>query len=241
MKSLVRKMWARSPTWLKATMRPFLHLLRWVIFLVKFKFPPPPLGTDLVGYESLLKILEEHDLLKVDGNIVEIGVFLGGGTYKLAKYLERKGSSKKIYVIDIFNILADQTQCTCGIHMADLYEGIMKSQGKGLSQFDIFQEVTKACKNVEVIKGDSKVINLRTTSVSFAFIDGNHDPSYVTNDFYLVWPKLAQRGVIAFHDYGYDLPQVTKTIDDLLSKHKGEFEEAWVDEEQHIIYIKRTI
>lgn len=241
MMGIIRRIWTIiSPAWLRTTLKPFLYSLRWVNFIIKFKFSPPSLGTDLVGYESFFTILDAHNLLNVEGDIVEIGAFLGGGTYKLAKYLEQKRSSKKIHVIDIFNIRADQTLSISGVKMADIYEHILKRLGKGLSQYEIFQQVTKTCKNLVVLRGDSKEVDLQDISICFAFIDGNHDPSYIRNDFSLVWTKLSQMGVIAFHDYGYDLPHVTNTIDDLLSKHIGEIKETWINEEKHILYIKRA-
>lgn len=210
----------------QVTLRPVKYLLRPLIrvfkvakFLVSYKFLPSPEGTDLVGYETLIRFFEVHKLLEVDGDIVEIGAFLGGGTYKLAKYLERKGSPKRVYAVDIFDIYADRTECTQGISMADLYERAVNAIGKGLSQWEIFQKVTKRCRNIEIIKGDTKVVKLPIPSICFAFIDGNHDPSYVRNDFYLVWPKLSRGGVVAFDDYGHDLPQVTATINELIGEH----------------------
>ncbi|MGD0995001.1 MAG: hypothetical protein ABR909_05695 [Candidatus Bathyarchaeia archaeon] len=55
-----------------------------------------PLGTDLIGYSSVVKFLEKNNILTIDGDMVEIGTFLGGGALKISKYLERNKSPKKL-------------------------------------------------------------------------------------------------------------------------------------------------
>jgi hypothetical protein len=44
---------------------------------------------DLVGYESLIRVLEKEGTMKLPGDVIEIGSFVGGGTRKLAKYALR--------------------------------------------------------------------------------------------------------------------------------------------------------
>ncbi|HIE43262.1 MAG TPA: hypothetical protein EYP78_00500 [Candidatus Omnitrophica bacterium] len=67
-------------------------------------------GTDWVGYETLIRFIKKKDILSVEGDLVEIGAFLGGGTYKLSKFLEKQRSSKRLYVIDIFDPTFDWTE-----------------------------------------------------------------------------------------------------------------------------------
>jgi len=150
-------------------------------------------------------------------------VFLGGGTYKLSKLLEKLGVNKKIYAIDIFNPEFDKTTCTRGESMSELYKRILK----GKNQYEVYKEITKNCKNVVTLVGDSKKITLPCEKVAFAYIDGNHSPEYVKNDFYLVWNKLVSNGIIAFDDYGYDLPQVTKTIHQLIGEQSDKILKIW--------------
>jgi hypothetical protein len=47
----------------------------------------------------------------------------------------------------------------------------------------------------------------------------------VKNDFYLAWERLVSGGVVAFDDYGFDLPQVTRTVDELIEVHRPEIRE----------------
>jgi hypothetical protein len=55
--------------------------------------------------------------------------------------------------------------------------------------------------NVITIPKDSKKVKFPVDQqFVFGFIDGNHSPEYVVNDFYLVWKHLVPGGIVAFHD-----------------------------------------
>jgi SAM-dependent methyltransferase len=191
---------------------------------------------DLVGYESLIRVLEKEGTMKLPGDVIEIGSFVGGGTRKLAKYALR--FKKKVYAIDIFNSSADLTTCEKGISMADIYTNYL--QGLGLTMFEAYWFNVGSFPNVITICSDSKRVKfLKSQKFCFGFIDGNHSPEYVVNDFYLVWSHLVPGGIVAFHDYGYDLPKVTETIDKLILKHREEIEKIMVNPVTHVIFIKK--
>jgi hypothetical protein len=193
------------------------HIIKKIIFRSKYGFYPPPFYTDLSGYEVLLDFIKKYKIYDIQGDIVEIGAFLGGGTYKLCKFYEKYAPDKKIYVIDIFNPESDFITCTAGIKMKEIYTKHLKQLG-AKNQIDIFRTVTKSCKNFELLIGDSKEVLIPSPRISFAYIDGNHSSEYVVSDFYKVWEKISPEGVVAFDDYGYDLPNVTQTIDDVIGK-----------------------
>ncbi len=193
------------------------------LFKKKYGFSSPPEFTDMSGYEILLDTIIQQKIYQLNGDFVEIGVFLGGGTYKLSKLLEKLGVNKKIYAIDIFNPEFDKTVCTQGKTMSELYKKILKEK----NQYEIYKEITKDCKNVVTLIGDSKKITILCEKIAFAYIDGNHSPEYVRNDFYLVWDKVVSHGVVAFDDYGYDLPQVTKTINQLIGEQSSNILKIW--------------
>jgi hypothetical protein len=73
----------------------------------------------------------------------------------------------------------------------------------------------------------------------FGFIDGNHQPDYVRNDFLLVWDRLVSGGVVALHDYKSELPEVTRTIAKLLDEKKREIRNTVEIGEKHIILVTR--
>jgi hypothetical protein len=171
-------------------------------------YPPP--WTDLVGYESLLAVIKRKQVYALEGDIVEIGCFCGGGTAKLARFFSKH--NKKVYAVDIFDPTFDQTKNLDGNTMSSLYSGVLG----GRKQEEVFRDVTKKYSNVIMIKGDSKKVVLPCERICFAFIDGCHDPDYVKNDFYLVWGKTVSGGIVGFHDYDGNLPQTTKAIDELI-------------------------
>jgi len=193
------------------------------LFKNKYGFFPPPAFTDMTGYEILLDAIIKQKLYLLEGDFVEIGVFLGGGTYKLSKLLEKLGSPKKVYAVDIFDPEFDNTICTQGKTMSELYKEILKNK----NQYEIYKETIKDCKNINTLIGDSKKIAIPCKKISFAYIDGNHSAEYVKNDFYLVWNKIVSHGVISFDDYGYDLPQVTKTIHQLIGEQSNNILKIW--------------
>lgn len=221
------------PPPLKSVGRLILSWAKDIRFLMKYGFFPPPRGTDLVGYEILMDEILKHGCMEVEGDFVEIGAFIGGGTYKLSKLLSKHKSQKRIFVIDIFDITADTTTNTSGQAMCEIYASILK----GRNQWEVFCQITKGLQNIFVIKGDSKKVTIPTEKVAFAFIDGNHESSYVINDFFLIWPKLSIGGIVAFDDYGYDLPNVTETINWLLNMHSREIASYWV--KGKVIFIKK--
>jgi len=226
------------PKPLKNILSPLYYFFKRCKFFVKYKFWPPPEGTDLAGYEVLLDFLIDRKTLDLKGDLLEIGAFLGGGTYKLSKIVEKFAPYKKVYVVDIFDPNFDTTKCIFGIEMRELYKKSLERFGN-VSQETIFLQVTKTCKNIVVIKGDSKCVDLPIKHLCFAFIDGNHDPSYVENDFYLAWNRLVSGGAVAFDDYDYDLPQVTETINMLIQRHKAEISEIVRLGKKIIVLIKK--
>lgn len=196
----------------------------------------PPKGTDWIGYENLLKFIELNDIQSVEGDFVEIGTFLGGGAYKLSKYLKKVDSSKRLIVIDIFDPNFDLTTNDKGRQMKSFYFDGLKKFG-GRSQHEIFCKVTEHCDNIVVLASDSKKVVIPSECVSFGFIDGNHAPEYVSNDFYLIWNKLSSNGAVAFHDYNGDLPQTTDMINTLVKTHMSEIKKTSVNNRKHIIFI----
>jgi SAM-dependent methyltransferase len=209
--------------YIKKIIKGVKRLLNFFLFLKKYKFMPPPPFSDKSGYETLLDVIIKQEIYRLKGDIVEIGAFLGGGTYKLSRLIAKLAPDKKVYAIDIFKPKFDKTARTKGFTMSELYQKALKNK----KQYDIYKKITKNCKNIITLIGDSKKISLPCKKIAFAFIDGNHSPEYVKNNFYLIWDKLVPNGIIAFDDYGYDLPQVTETIHQLISEQNDKILKIW--------------
>src|ERR1035441_9667216 len=130
-------------------------------YRMRYGFSPPPPDTDLVGYEALIEFFRDRNLMAVPGALVEIGAFRGGGTYKLAKLLQKQGSRKKVYTIDCFDIQLDRTRNVEGLSMAEIYHATLE----GKSQRKIFDQVTAGIPNIVVIEADSKEAELPAEAV----------------------------------------------------------------------------
>jgi hypothetical protein len=229
----------------RAAARPLLRSLRsseafrnWeskARYRIKYGFDPPRYGIDFVGYETLIEFIQHKDLLSLAGDFVEIGAFCGGGTYKLAQFLKKSRSHKKVRVIDVFDPKFDATMNSAGDRMCEIYDRSLS----GKSQREIFNAVTKRLDNVLVYAQDSMSVDLAGVPVCFGFIDGNHDPLYVASDFNLVWKSLVPGGAVAFHDYGDDLPEVTAMVDQLRIEHQKKIASFQVDGGKRIAFIEK--
>ena len=195
---------------------------------------PEVAANDFVGYEVLIDFMKERGLHELDGDIIEIGAFLGGGTAKLARFAQNYG--KKVFAIDIFDPSRDRTQDLSGTRMCDIYEAWLQ----GRSQLEVYRETTRGFDNIITLDMDSREVEFpREQRFIFGFIDGNHQPEYVRNDFYLVWRNLVPGGSVGFHDYGFDLPEVTEAVDGLLGEHKDEIGEVHEIKEKHILILTK--
>ena len=195
---------------------------------------PKPPSYDFVGYEVLLDFIRQRALHRLDGDLVEIGVLMGGGTVKLARFARKY--RKKVYAIDIFDPSADRTETPDGIKMSDIYEAFLE----GRSQIEVYEEAVRGLDNIVTIKEDSKKVRFPSEQkFMFGFIDGNHQAEYVRNDFNIVWSRLVPNGAVGFHDYRSELAEVTETIDRLIDKHKGEISDRHEIKEKNIILLTK--
>jgi predicted O-methyltransferase YrrM len=178
---------------------------------------------DFVGYEGLIDLIKQRALYKLEGDIIEIGAYMGRGTAKLAKFARRYG--KKVYAIDVFNPRLDKTISKTGIKAGDVYEAFLQ----GRSMLEAYRESTRGFDNIITIRKDSKKVSFpQEQRFIFGFIDGCHQQAYVENDFHVIWPRLVSGGAVGFHDYKYDdWPEVTKAADKLIREHKREISAAY--------------
>jgi len=196
--------------------------------LCSHKIPAP----DLVGYEVLLDFIEERSLHRLEGDLIEIGTFMGGGTVKLARYARRHG--KRVFAVDIFNPTVDSTTTTDGTTMRDIYLAFLE----GRSQIEVYEQAIGGLDNVVTISQDSKKVSfLPEQRFIFGFIDGNHQPDYVRNDFGIIWQNLVDCGVLGFHDYNTELPEVTNCINEIIVEHAEEIVKTQEIIPQHIILL----
>ncbi|MDH4269083.1 MAG: class I SAM-dependent methyltransferase [Dehalococcoidia bacterium] len=178
---------------------------------------------DFVGYEVLIDFIHQRALYKLEGDIIEIGAYMGRGTAKLARFAQTYG--KKVYAIDVFDPSLDKTLSRSGIKAGDVYEAFLQ----GRSMLEAYRESTRAFDNIVTIREDSQKVSFpREQRFIFGFIDGCHQQSHVENDFHLIWPHLVSGGVVGLHDYEFDdWPGVTEAAHTLIGEHKREISEAY--------------
>lgn len=190
---------------------------------------------DFVGYEALIDFLAKRGIYNLQGDIIEIGVFMGGGTAKLARTAAWHG--KKIFAVDVFDVQFDSSPGADGTKMCDIYGAFLN----GKSQEEVYRDTIRDLENVVTIAGDSREVTFPAEQVFvFGFIDGNHQPEYVESDFYLVWKHLAPGGVVGFHDYDFELPRVTAAIDGLIERHQSEIQAIDRIRDRQIILLTKT-
>ncbi len=178
---------------------------------------------DFVGYEVLIGFMKRRGLYRLQGDIIEIGAYMGRGTAKLAKFAKRYG--KKVYAIDVFDPSLDNTISMSGVKAGDVYEAFLC----GRSMLAAYRASTRGLDNIITMREDSKKVSLpRRQRFMFGFIDGCHQQSYVESDFHLIWPHLVSGGALGFHDYKFDdWPEVTRATDRLIQAHRREIREAY--------------
>jgi len=174
----------------------------------------------------MLNAIRDQALHRLDGDFLEIGVFLGGGTYKLAKLLATEAPQRTLFAVDIFDPDFDSTTAE-GVAMADIYTAHIDGFSTA-TQRELFDQVTANLSNLTVIEGDSTKVEIPTDKLAFSFIDGHHAVEYVRKDFQTAWQRTVPGGVVALHDYGSNLPSVTHTVNALIGEHAKEIARTWV-------------
>jgi SAM-dependent methyltransferase len=209
-------------------------LLHRVRFRRRWGFDPPPPWSDWVGYELLLEELERHGIDRVEGDVLEIGALLGGGTAKLCGWFARRSPEKRVIAIDVFDPSFDPTATAEGWKMSELYAATLRER----DQRKLFDQVTAGCRNLVVVAGDSTTVEIPADRLAFAMVDGSHIAKHVHSDFERVWERLSPGGIAAFHDYGGDLPGVTHTLHERIGSHADEIERVWT-REPTLLFVER--
>jgi hypothetical protein len=177
---------------------------------------------EYVGYENLIRFIEDRALQHLNGDIIEIGAYMGGGTIKLAGFARKYG--KKVFAVDTFDPSVDRTVGRGGVTAGEVYQAFLE----GPSMFEIYEKAIEGWDNVVTIRKDSRYLAFpREQRFCFGFVDGCHQRSYVENDFAVIWPHLVSGGAIGFHDYRFDdWPEVTPAVDKIVSDHRDQVAET---------------
>ena len=191
---------------------------------------------DIRLYEAIIRrIALPRGLARIPGDILEVGAFMGGGTRILAEYAVTAG--KRVWAVDCFDAATDPSVNSAGRSMESIYRACLNG---GQSAYEVFSGTVAGLPNIDVFKGDSRTLRLPDSPLCFAFIDGGHSEDCVANDFDLAWRRLSPGGVMAFHDFGGDLPQVTATVNRCIDAVRGEVSAVGTFPEQWMIWIEKS-
>lgn len=166
-----------------------------------YSFPTVDMGESMMGEGRMAKMLEllekSHTL---EGDVIECGVYRGGGTIAMAKKLQELGVKKVVYGLDTFEgfPFAHEEDKTNGKQLA--YKGHL-----GDTSLDGVQKaVDKAGVSDEVIlmKGlfTESFPDLEDKKFCFAYVDADLYLS-IKQSVEFLKPRMVEGGVIMFDDY----------------------------------------
>lgn len=161
----------------------------------------------IIGAEGNLfiaRLLDEHCIKDVAGDLLEIGAFTGATTRVLGQWAKK--NDKRVLSVDPFDIGLDEERTS-------LYEEYLNGQ----TQMDLFQENVKGLP-VDMAPMASQDFFFRNELLqedfAFIFVDGNHSYTKLVLDLLNGWDCLSDRGLMLVHDYGHDIPDVTRACDE---------------------------
>lgn len=165
--------------------------------------------------EILLSLARE--MLKVPGDFVELGCYRGDTSLLLQKLLVGSGDRKRLWIYDSFEGLPersfeDSSAAGDAFSAGELF----------VTKREVVEKFKKAGVRMPIIKKgffeDLSAADL-PDAISFAFLDGDLYGSIRTS-FSLVFPRLADGGIIVVHDYNNpQLPGSARAVDEFLRAH----------------------
>ena len=124
--------------------------------------------------------------------VVEIGSWVGASGSFLAKGIQRWSPRSLLHCVDPFDM--DYINSKKGL--------TKKMRNLDKLPYDAFRERMKPYRYSLIrLKSEDAVKQFDDESVSFLFIDGNHDYEYVKKDILLWWSKMAPGSIMCGHDY----------------------------------------
>lgn len=135
----------------------------------------------------------------LQGNMAEVGVYLGGSAY----YINKNSNGRRVYLFDTFE----------GIPMSGNYDRHAIGDFSDTS-FEAVSEIFLSDSNVELVKGvfpeSAKGVIKDDDKFCFVHLDADQYES-TKNGLYFFYDKMVKGGIILMDDYGW-LPGVYLAI-----------------------------
>mgnify|MGYP003600988519 CR=1 FL=1 len=172
--------------------------------------------SDQIDERELTIILRELEkTLKLDGDVVEFGCYVGTTSVPIMKRLAE--TNKKLFVYDSFEGLPEKTiedQSPSGLQFV---AGELYAQKKQL-----INNFKRANLPLPIItKGWFSNItpDQLPDRIAFAFLDGDYYNS-IRHSLKLTWPRLSPGAIVVIDDYAnQELPGAEKAVDEWLSQY----------------------
>jgi len=195
----------------------------------------------IINHEQILNIITKlSDVIEknIDGDVVELGCYVGESSKYERKLLDLYNSNKELIVYDSFE----------GLPPLSEYE---KNTGWKAGTLKTTEEVltsnfiNNGLKPPKIVKGwfkDIKDENL-PEKICFAFLDGDFYDS-IYDSLVKIYDRMSEGGIIMFHDYKRpDLPGVDAAIKDFFNEKniKYDIETACDQLGYHIVKNTETV
>ena len=128
--------------------------------------------------------------------VVEVGVATGGMAFAMYSAIEENicdtGVPAWYTGFDLWD--------THGVHGQFAQMGSMEEVHAKLENIGNNFALVKINTQTEQQKFRDELVHRFTNGINFAFIDGCHSYEGIKNDFFNIWPYMANNGIVAFHD-----------------------------------------
>lgn len=174
--------------------------------------------SDQVSREEVRIILTELEQTlqnETDGQIVELGCYVGTTSLFLSRFIQ--GTGRKLYVYDSFEGLPEksrQDQSPVGEQF--------KAGELSISKREFVGQFKKAGLALPVVTKcwfkDLSPVQM-PAAIAFAYLDGDYYES-IRDSLRLVWPHLTEGAVVVIDDYVNEaLPGAARAVDEWLLSH----------------------
>lgn len=167
---------------------------------------------------NIVSLLDECLQEKLEGNVIECGVFRGGSLIQIGLKLKQVSPEKILFGVDTFeghpyNTPEDQAENGKILHKKGLF---------ATNQMEKIQNVLdqKNLKNIHLYKGLVEDVLPRFDKEKFCFAHLDLDLYLSTKQaFSFVASHIAEGGIVIFDDYGDpEAPGVKKAVDEILGE-----------------------
>lgn len=179
-----------------------------------------PILSDQVSREELVKILASlEDVLRknIDGDVVELGCYVGTTTLFLRRLLLQHESDKILHAYDSFAGLPPKTVQDASPAGEQFKAGELRAQKSELIRH--FKQAGLPLPVMHKAWFSDLTLDDMPERIAFAFLDGDFYDS-IHDSLKLVWPRLTKGAVVVVDDYQSEaLPGAKRAVDEWLVAH----------------------